>query len=254
MSSSKWVAGTKNGQPYYLNLETDEQTFIKPKDFGKPERTISQQECTDKALEGAQLQLRNSEITQEEYDLIVETIQAAQDVDDADQFLHQGQLDKFGNRALPEDVASDPALMVTDLSTGQKLHLATLDDQLPVGKYDSFDTLYVVDKDSGRRSFLSDVQIEQYDTFKPTKNAVGILRRKAKCYRDKAPTELRVKMYNALKELDTRLQTPSGQRVLVRCRFAMSKCVALSRQPIQTDTLSRTKGSTVRGGRKLLKH
>ena len=94
-------------------------------------------------------------------------------------------------------------------------------DELPVHKYDTFDSLYVIDKDTGRRTFLSDVQVEQFDTFRETEKKLGAragaakLHRKAKELRDSAPVELRVKLINALRDLDQKLQTPSGQRVLV---------------------------------------
>ena len=88
-------------------------------------------------------------------------------------------------------------------------------------QYDTFDKLYVVDKDTGRRTFLSDIQVEQFDTFRQTERQLGAragaakLHRRAKELRDASPAALKVKMYNALRDLDQRLQTPSGQRVLV---------------------------------------
>lgn len=106
-----------------------------------------------------------------------------------------------------------------------QVHIAAAKEVLPVQTYDTFENLYVVDKDTGIKTFLSDIQVEKFDTFRETRRQLGQragtgnLRRKAKQIRESAPLELRTKMYNALKELDNRLQTPGGQRVLVRKFF-----------------------------------
>ena len=160
-------------------------------------------------------------ISQEEYDLIVSTIQKAQEVDDVDKFLHHAELDKFqGGRALPEEVSADPDLVITDLSTGKKVHVASVDDQMPVQRYDSFENLYVKDQDTGRKMFLDEIEVEQFDTFYDTQKKLGAragaaeLRRQAKKLRDTAPADLQLKLFDALTDLNAALQTPRGQEAL----------------------------------------
>ena len=132
----KWVSGLKNGQTYYLNLETNEETFIKPRNFDEEQaegRSLAaaaaaaaapadQQECTDQAASNAKAQLDSGVITQEEYDIIMAKIQAGQEVDDIDQFLNDTpSAKKHAKESLPAELTSDPDLVITDLTTGKKV-------------------------------------------------------------------------------------------------------------------------------------
>jgi len=221
--SRKWVSGLRKGQPYYLNLETNEETFIKPRDFDGDDEADPTGECSVNASRMAKEQLDSGIITKEEYNVIISKIEKGQEVDDIDQFLNDvPSRQRFHSvDSLPDEVTDDPNLVITDLTTGKKVHIAVASDALPVQNYDTFESLYVVDKDTGRKTFLSDVQIEQFDTFAETQKRLGKrrgaakLHRQAKEFRDSAPAALRVKLFNALKDLNQRLQTPSGQRILV---------------------------------------
>eukprot|EP00750_Incisomonas_marina_P000624 INCI10441.4.p1 GENE.INCI10441.4~~INCI10441.4.p1 ORF type:complete len:945 (-),score=205.57 INCI10441.4:2340-5174(-) len=251
MSLSGWVKGTKNGRPYYLNLDTHEETTIRPINFkdspssprrgmqttagtgslggspgssgpaGAAKGSVSQQDCSDTAVQFAAEQLEAGIITAEEYNTIISTIVKAQEVDDVDQFLHHGQLQKFqSTESLPEEVSADPELIITDLSTGRKVHVVEADNIAPVHQYDSFENLYVTDITTGERIFLSEVQLEQFDTFSQTQRNLGAragaaeLRRQAKKLRDTAPADLQLKLFDALRDLTAMLATPRGQQAL----------------------------------------
>ena len=235
-SEAGWVKGVKNGKPFFFNIFSQKQTFIRPVDFRTPptsprRRTKSfgpnatqqspQQACTEDAVKEAAEQLRAGIITQQEYDIIVSTIEKGQEVDDIDQFLNHGELRKFqSTESLPDEVVSDPSLLITDLSTGKKVHVVEANAIAPVHHYDSFENLYVTDITTGKRIFLNEVQIEQFDTFSQTQKRLGAragaaeLRRQAKKLRDAAPAQLQLKLFDALRDLDTALQTPKGQQAL----------------------------------------
>ena len=74
---------------------------------GAAKGSVSQQDCSDTAVQFAAEQLEAGIITAEEYNTIISTIVKAQEVDDVDQFLHHGQLQKFqSTESLPEEVAA----------------------------------------------------------------------------------------------------------------------------------------------------
>lgn len=113
-----WVKGFRQGVPYYLNLHTAEETFIKPQDFKEPKISVPQQECTDNAIKNAQQQFEAGQITKEEYEEIITIINKGQEVDDIHQFLNNSSV---ADHPVNQD-SVDPGLLIVDKDTGKKVN------------------------------------------------------------------------------------------------------------------------------------